>query len=539
MTAIRWARNSARSVLLLGLTSLAAVPIAHGAIGRTPGSAQVSASGTAQYSIPIWVPPGAGGMKPNLAIVYNHTQENGLLGMGFDIAGLSAIVRCPKTIAQDGADSGLTMTASDGYCLDGNRLRLTSTSGTYGAPNSTYQTELETYVKVTAKGTFGGGPDWFEVRHPNGMIAEYGHTSDSRISVGGGTARLWAMSSLRDAAGNKIEFAYTQDATNGSYRPNAVNYATNTGAGVSTAPYQVLFVYEVTTRPDPIYEHWPAGGNENELKRLDRIEVRYSGSPVKIYELSYEASGGAGGRSRLSSLQECSTSTSECLTATQFTWTNTTSGLQAEQNPSQTSPTLIHFIDVDADGRDDMVYSSHATAGSGTWRIRKGNSSGGFDSEINTTRTNTGYASALPLDWEGDGDTDLLVSYASNQWHVLVSDGSTFAAPWNTGIAVSGSQNTIDMNGDGREDLVRIDFGNPATLKVRYREASNFGAEQTLWTAAFTGTTFFQGFQPSAYRYRSRTRRADFDGDGLEDFHCWLQHFDVESGSTTLVLRTV
>ena len=69
-------------------------------------------------------------LKPELSIAYSHTLANGLLGMGFDVSGLSSIRRCPKTIAQDGAAGRVMLDLADVFCLDGNRLRLES--GTYG-----------------------------------------------------------------------------------------------------------------------------------------------------------------------------------------------------------------------------------------------------------------------------------------------------------------------------------------------------------------------------------------------------------------------
>ncbi len=81
-------------------------------------------------------------VAPSLAIAYDSRGGNGLLGVGFHLAGLSAIRRCGSTLAQDGKLAAVALTSSDRYCLDGHRLRLTS--GSYGAAGSRYQTEVET-----------------------------------------------------------------------------------------------------------------------------------------------------------------------------------------------------------------------------------------------------------------------------------------------------------------------------------------------------------------------------------------------------------
>ena len=122
----------------------------------------VSPTGSAQYSIPIWIPPGPRGIQPHLALFYDSQSYIGPLGIGWSIAGLSAITRCNKTVAQDTTAAPVALVTSDSYCLDGKRLRLTS--GTYGTAGSTYQTEVADFSKVTANGTAGNGPEYFTVQ---------------------------------------------------------------------------------------------------------------------------------------------------------------------------------------------------------------------------------------------------------------------------------------------------------------------------------------------------------------------------------------
>ena len=102
------------------------------------------------------MPPGTHGLAPSLAITYDSRGGNGLLGVGFRLSGLSQISRCANTLAQDGKLGAVALDWSDRFCLDGLRLRLTS--GSYGAAGAQYQTEVESFARVTSLGSAGVGP---------------------------------------------------------------------------------------------------------------------------------------------------------------------------------------------------------------------------------------------------------------------------------------------------------------------------------------------------------------------------------------------
>jgi len=293
-----------RFICVIACAAALSAAAALAAPGRTPGSGSVSPNGAASYSIPLWTPPGIRGLAPSLALVYSSRAGDGLAGVGFNVVfGQSTITRCDQTIAQDGATQGATLASTDKFCLDGNRLRLTS--GTYGAAGSTYQTEIETFSKITANGTSGTGPQWFEVRARNGLIYEYGNTSDSRIEptldAGGqsATVRAWTINKVRDRTGNSIKFKYVEDTTNGSFRPDEITWAGNSNTALADA-YRIKFVYETPDRPDPIYAYMFGNasgidGKINEFKRLDRIDI-YRETPsstlIRRYELTFDAGGG-------------------------------------------------------------------------------------------------------------------------------------------------------------------------------------------------------------------------------------------------------
>src|SRR5258708_12392758 len=92
------------------LTSIASLlhTDAFAAVGRTGGQFAVSPSGSAQYSIPLWTPPGIRGVQPHLALGYDSQLSYGLMGPGWTLNGFSTVTRCNPTFAQDGTPSPLT-----------------------------------------------------------------------------------------------------------------------------------------------------------------------------------------------------------------------------------------------------------------------------------------------------------------------------------------------------------------------------------------------------------------------------------------------
>src|SRR5580658_1683809 len=159
-------------LLLVTSVVLLNAEITFAAVGRTPGQFVVSQTGGAQYTIPIWAPPGPRGMQPNLTLYYNSQSGIGPLGIGWSLAGLGAVTRCNLTVAQDTTPAPVDLVTTDGYCINGSRLRLTS--GTYGTAGSVYQTEIADFSQITANGTAGNGPEYFTVQARNGLTYYYG-----------------------------------------------------------------------------------------------------------------------------------------------------------------------------------------------------------------------------------------------------------------------------------------------------------------------------------------------------------------------------
>ncbi len=505
---------------------------AQAAVGRAVGLAGVSASGTSGYSLPIFAPPGTHGLTPSLTLTYDSGLGSGWIGEGWAIGGLSAIARCPQTVAQDGAARGVLLDAYDRFCLDGNRLRLAS--GTYGVAGSTYRTEIETFARLTASGTAGSGPASFTVEHKNGLIYEYGTTGDSQIeALSSSTIREWALSRVRDRSGNAMTFAYTEDATNGAYRLANVQYTSNSGQGLA-AVYKLEFFYE--TQPAAEIDNRYFGGKlVKDIVRLTRVDVTYSGAIVRRYNLAYESSLSSAGNSRVQSIQECAGSSgTDCLTATTFTYQNGVAGVGGEVSSGVTVPATPYLpLDVNGDGRTDVVYSSSATSGSGTWMVMFANASGGFNTPVNSGIANTNYSQAIATDYTGDGFGDFLVPLSGGTWWLVQGTTSGLASAANTGITATGAggnARTMDLNGDGLDDLVyAVVTGGTHSVQARLRSGSGYAAATYVYGPvsspyAIVGPVFGNS------EFSGRQRNPDVNGDGRADFLVHTTEYDPGMG---------
>ena len=105
--------------------------------GTVGGSVDVSPSGAATFQLPIQVSPGSHGMQPNLSVVYSSQGGNGLLGWGWNLAGLSSISRTSKNSYYDNTFEAISLTDGDALALDGVRL-VKDASGVYHPANNPY-----------------------------------------------------------------------------------------------------------------------------------------------------------------------------------------------------------------------------------------------------------------------------------------------------------------------------------------------------------------------------------------------------------------
>ncbi|WP_437952580.1 RHS repeat-associated core domain-containing protein [Sorangium sp. So ce296] len=476
------------------------------AAGTIPGTFSISSTGEAVYTMDLTTVPSRAGMGPRLQLVYRSDGGAGVLGAGFSIAGLSAITRCPKSLAQDGEIRGVRYDGDDALCLDGQRLvPVRERPGTIE-----YRMFPDTFVKVVGHyGPEGGAPAealFFEAHLPTGRVVEYGRTEGSKPLARGGVPRAWLANKARDGRGNAMTYAYclaeAEDGHAAEYAVDEIRYTAFEGSPSLEPSRAVRFVYG-TKDPAAIRTDYSGGMALQRALRLDEIQMLGPGDTlVRRYGFGYEL-GPATRRTLLTQVEECA-SDGVCKPATRFRYNRATPGFERvttdiDKPVSERASPMV--FDIDADGRDDLVIPD-MVAGLSTpmnpitaWRVARNvgpraspsflaPAELAFLEEWPTVADPVGPSDpallqpelGTVLDYDDDGRADVLlhdVYDAKTTWHVLLSRPDWTFALHDTGIrrpfplgvtpappslsSPGASMHLADLDGDGVPDLIQCE----------------------------------------------------------------------------------
>ncbi|WP_232790802.1 SpvB/TcaC N-terminal domain-containing protein [Shewanella sp. Pdp11] len=279
------------------------------------GQAGVS-GGQASYHIPIYLPPGRNGVQPNVSLSYNSQGGNGLLGMGWSLNVGSEISRCGATFLQDGISRAVTFNAqTDKLCLDGQRL--VAVVGAYGASNTEYRTEMDSFFRVIQHGAMNDSSSSFTVYKPDGSYALYGGNANSRF-IPSGLAMVLSWKVMQESwssGSNTINYQY-ETATPGEHLIKAIYY---TGSSSELGARSVKFNYE--NRLDK-RESYIQGGKVNSLHRLSSIEAAAEPSDWAVKYLLDYVNSQSSNLTLLKTIARCGkfNGVKQCSTANTFKW---------------------------------------------------------------------------------------------------------------------------------------------------------------------------------------------------------------------------
>jgi hypothetical protein len=537
---------------------VSALVVSSAGLAETSGFA-VSDNGFPTYTYPISVPPGIGGMKPDLTLSYvGNPTAGGALGTGWSLKGVSTITRCSTVRATDGKRSDYHYVVTDKLCLDGQRLIQTNADGqiTTAVASQTndslglgsgdvreYRTEIDNFSRIraygSANGTSSDGPAYFKVWTKDGRVYEYGTNPNGNANAaiaaqGRTTIATWALSRISDLHGNYIDFKYevrdtawgtgptTGPLTGREWNLLEVQY---TGNNDQVPTKKIVFQY--TDRADyPIStglmqdrsESYHDGSKYVSIRLLQAIRT-YINSPnptslgaaqnaveVSVIKLGYD-NGAVTNRSRLISITRCAgASESKCVQPVKFSYS--------------------------AGGNERYVEATGYNLGGMVFNLT---GEGGFS-------TGTG---AVVEDLYGDGRKGLIfytdyynlstVYYRSDVSGVFTKD-EHFQYPLSANIMGQdiggtpyGGDTIIDVDGDGIPDIIdykliyyhargdgTYDAGksiaNIAAIGNGLTGANRFKRQATCTGAQNTGSGDCLSWPAGDIRYIF-----DVDGDGLPD----------------------
>jgi YD repeat-containing protein len=516
-------------------------------------------TGAAITRVPIEVPPGRQGMQPNLALVYSSQAGHGALGPGWDLP-IGRVERSTQrgVPRYDASDTFIVI-------LPDGRVELAA------LPDGSYAARID---ESHARTTFSASSNTWTLHDRSGRDYAFGATSASRVGLdptSPATTFAWHLTSIRDPNGNTVDIQYTQPAGSRHAHPSEIAYGGNAAAGAAH-PFRVAFTW--TARAASAQRiSWVAGFPQLLTHSLARVDVTYAGrhvewqGPIRAYELIWEASR----TSAAPLLREVRLRGSDGSLLTRDDGLAASSQFSYAQNPTITfaaprsddiqvasfrdadACATRDFLDLDGDGRPDLVRTGAWTANQPVWRVHR-----------NIGHLGGAMFAAQPVDWpapvgclekrdqiptgdivdnvtvwstfdmDGDGRPDLVDSRNPNEWRVHLNTGQGFATaytPWREAGCSAGclghlrgglssatngiDRDTLDLDGNGRPD--RIDTRIWTSTNPRWRVHFNTGQGFAARTDIYAPHAWIRNGGPNSADRTIRTDLFDANGDGLPD----------------------
>jgi uncharacterized protein (TIGR02594 family) len=521
-------------------------------VGATAGKFEVSSTGAATYSIPIYTTPGVAGFAPKLSLEYNSQGGDGPLGKGWSIAGTSMISRCRASretadFAGDNQASGagagpLRMNSSDKLCLDGERLVEASTPASAGscaalngATVTEYRTEIDSNQRVCSyrwaatdsNGTpIDIGLRFFTVERQDGTVSWYG---DRRETAGDidetGTVdplrtdsvsvytryvynyttktyeyyvphaiMSWAQTRRMDASGNYIDYQYTK--VGEEMYLDRVNYTgkknlPGQSTGDLTPNNSIVFAY--TDKPAFAVSRYRLGPLlMMQSRALRSVTVTDAGREARHYALTYNDTDY--NATTNNGVGFNLTSVQECADSTKAICYPATQFAWSYRHNTFTTPDVLNAPSWGR--RDDFDgYKLGDVDGDGLQDIVRLKDANCDNEEVSVAFSTIG---------------------ADGKVQMVEPPQNRFCTPREIVGTISEEGNAwflFDYDGDGRDDL----FTAGDTADGGYVLYKSQGRPNSTSTRVFVETNAIYGLLPQPNSSEDLAQLADMNGDGLLD----------------------
>ncbi|KAF4593628.1 hypothetical protein EYR40_008416 [Pleurotus pulmonarius] len=441
-------------------------------VGALPVKHDVDPNGSLTIDVQLMLPPAK--MAPNLTVSYHSAATNAsVIGVGWVLKGVSCIERVAATVAQDQIRGSVNYDQNDRFSLDGQRL--------VSIGNNEYRYELEMWSKIVAHGNDASNPDYWVEFLADGTQRTFGNTQDSNIKAAGGTGtRVWAVTQNIDPFKNYVSYSWINDASNGAYYLDQVQYGGNQAINMS---HQRNIKFSYDDRPD-ITTTYLGGYKIVTQKRLSNVKSYVNNTLAHTHNLTYDAAP-LSSVSRLVSISLTDAS-GNITRPIKFDWVDSNPAIFGDLastttvNPQDTSASVIP-MDVYATGKSDLVVASKRYQGSPKLHLDvfRADTNGVISSTPASTFDGIDYPTQLlPLDINGDGRGDLLHIISSPTSYTLTillstPDGYVAQTPLTfTPEFTGGSFFTGDYEGNGCVGLCYLyqvwKSGSPALRFVQF-----------------------------------------------------------------------
>lgn len=498
-------------------------------LGRSIDPSNGANTGAYSYQIPFKIPPGRGGMTPDVSLSYssqNHSDAD-FLGYGWQLS-IPYIQRFNK----QGFTSTYSTTSpsTSFYSSLSGELATTSTSGQYYARNDNgdflkyvFNSNVWTVSDKAGKTYLFGTSTAGRQDNPNDSSAIY----------------KWLLQQIQDPNGNTTTYTYSKDL--GQIYPQSITYTSN---GTNTPVFSIDFTKAL--RATSTASTTETGFTVKTRYKITQISAKFNGNTVHKYDFAF-SSGDNMSRQLLSSVTETgqveASSTTISLSPTTFSYSASlpTWATSTWSQPVHNSIVNgdwdrgVDLVDVNGDGLADEVQSHKdwdgsdhyyqnvfLNTGSG-WSLSSGWTVPCLLTYFVSNSSNTLYDGGGRIaDLNGDQLPDFVCTSTA-----YLNTGSTWTASSTWNIPVSTLYNGTydngvrfgDVNGDGLVDILQsFDDINPITGTHTYTQRiyTNTGsgwATTTAWQIPSTSILF----STSAHTLGPWAQAADVNGDGLVD----------------------